>query len=34
MVTPVTLMVFLKIRGMISTPTFSDLAVRKGAVLN
>src|SRR5437879_1610025 len=34
MVTPVTLRVFEKISGIISTPTFNDLAVRKGEELN
>src|SRR5882672_1067117 len=31
---PVTLRVLLKMRGMISTPTLNDLAVRNGDVLN
>src|SRR5256885_248962 len=34
MVMPVTFNVFEKISGIISTPTFSDLAVRKGEGLN
>jgi len=33
-VTPVTLRVFEKINGNISTPTLTDLAVRKGEELN
>src|SRR5450432_583325 len=34
MVTSVTMRFFEKISGIISTPTFTDLAVRKGDVLN
>src|SRR6266446_8493322 len=34
MVTPVTLRVFEKIKGIISTPTLRDFAVRKGEELN